>query len=116
LTKLLPKIFSTWEADEHHGWRDTPHSSRSTASFGDHSPSAPKSLQCENRKKDGDRTGSLSTIRTELKFGDMAGMLVGVVPFTDMYEQASASSFLPCLLLREFPCETVERVRQDLKL
>jgi hypothetical protein len=75
-----------------------------------------KSLQCENRKKDGDRTGSLSTIRTELKFGDMAGMLLGVVPFTDMYEQASASSFLPCLLLREFPCETVECVRQDLKL
>jgi len=43
-------------------------------------------------------------------------MLVGAVGLKDMYEEASVSSLLRSLLLRKFPREAVERMRQHLKL
>lgn len=46
----------------------------------------------------------------------MAGKSSGAVALSDMYEEASISSFPPCLLLREFPGEAIERMGQHLKL
>ena len=69
-----------------------------------------------NAKRAAIASGSLSTISNVTEFRDMAGKLVGAVALKDMYEEASVSSFPPCLLLRKFPREAVERMRQHLKL